>query len=286
MTKKAQTKTPKQRSTKSRSLSSSAPKTPAARKVRKPRKPAVVTKKLINFPLGRGAHLALTINRPKKSVKKRPVTRKNKKTTKKQDTLITLALLLVGLAGTVGFGLRAFAAPAPSLLAPQPVTVASKVPAPAAPENPSLPRSVPTKIRIPDIQLDAELATVGLLSNGTLDVPTDYTKAGWYEGSPTPGEIGPSIIDGHLDHIGGVAVFWRLRELVPGQVIAIDREDGTTAHFVVDEVKQFPQDNFPTAEVYGNTSNSSLRLITCGGTFNRLTQHYDRNTIIFASLKK
>ena len=87
-----------------------------------------------------------------------------------------------------------------------------------------------------------------------------------------------------FDRPGDVAVFWRLRELVPGDTFEIDRADGSTAKFKVDAVKQVPQSNFPTEEVYGNIDFAGIRLITCGGTFNRTTRHYSDNTIVFGSL--
>jgi hypothetical protein len=80
-----------------------------------------------------------------------------------------------------------------------------------------------------------------------------------------------------------LAVFWRLRELTPGQQIQIDRADGTTMTFKVDEVAQYSPGSYPTAKIYGNLNYAGLRLITCGGTFNRLTRGYDANTVVFAS---
>jgi hypothetical protein len=276
-------KTNKQRSAKSRSLSSSAASStsPKPAKQRKTRKPVLVTKKLVTIPLGKGARLTITINRPKP--KKKVVKKTVKKTaTKKPSKLLTIAILAAGFMGTAFFGLRVLAAPAPPLATP--VKNTQKVTQPA-PVQKSLPRSVPARLRIPDIELSTDLITVGLMADGTLEVPTNFLNAGWYSGSPTPGEIGPAIIDGHLDNIRGLAVFWRLHEVVPGQSIEIDRQDGATAHFVVTDVKQFPQNDFPTEAVYGNTKTASLRLITCGGTFNRLTGHYDLNTIVFAALQ-
>jgi sortase (surface protein transpeptidase) len=125
---------------------------------------------------------------------------------------------------------------------------------------------------------------VGNNSDGSMVVPADWHTAGWYEHSPTPGEIGPAVIDGHLDNVSGLAVFWRLRELTPGEFIYISRVDGTTVQFRVDSIQNYSQSNFPTKTVYGNIKYAGLRLITCGGTFNRLTHHYDQNTVVYATL--
>ena len=121
-------------------------------------------------------------------------------------------------------------------------------------------------------------------SDGTLQVPAGYSEVGWYRKSPTPGEIGPSVIVGHLDGPQGAAVFWRLHELIPGDSLEIVRADGNTARFEVDKVAQFSQDAFPTEEVYGDIYHSGIRLITCGGTFDRQAKRYSHNTVVYGKL--
>ncbi len=267
MPKSSPNKTNTRRSTKNRSPLSSAKKS-----VKKPakRKPRTRQVQLINLPLGRQTRLTLTVTRPKRAKKKK---------SKKPEVLKVAVLLLVGFSGTIFFGLKVLAAPAapPLVKATQHQTITAPT------VKKFLPRAQPTVIRIPDIQLDTTLSAVGLDKDGSIAVPAQYMTAGWYQDSPTPGEVGPSIIVGHLDNVKGAAVFWRLRELVPGRIIEIDREDSTTVRFVVDKVQQFSQGDYPVNEVYGNTAYAGLRLITCGGTFNRSSQHYDANTVVFAS---
>ncbi len=166
---------------------------------------------------------------------------------------------------------------------------ANSVPAPVvAPTNSefseSLPRSEPTRLRISKIDLDTTFVSVGRKIDGTLETPSRFDTVGWYTGAPTPGEIGPAIIVGHVDRVGGIAIFWRLRELLPGDTFEVDRADGKTVKFKVDEVRQLPQDSFPTEEVYGNINYAGIRLITCGGVFNRQTGHYSDNTVVYGSL--
>lgn len=153
-----------------------------------------------------------------------------------------------------------------------------------APKSPSLPASTPVALRIPKIDLDTQIAPVGLNSDGSLAVPDTPDEAGWYTHSPTPGQIGPAVIDGHVDWVTGIAVFWRLRELTPGDVISVDRADGTTANFKVDSVSQLPQNQFPTQAVYGNIDYAGIRLVTCGGVFSTATHHYSDNMVVFGSL--
>lgn len=148
----------------------------------------------------------------------------------------------------------------------------------------ALPRSEPTRLRIAKIDLDTSLVTIGRNPDDTIEVPSDYRVAGWYKYSPTPGELGPAIIVGHVDNVNGIAVFWRLRELAAGDMIEIDRTDGKIRKFKVNDVKQFPRDSFPTQEIYGNIDYAGVRLITCGGVFNRQTHQYSHNTVVYASL--
>lgn len=255
---------------------------PVTRKAaaRKPssRKPRAKQKQLVSLPLGRFGRLSLQISQPV-SNKRKASTAAQKKVTKRRETGKAVAIIMIGLSASLFFGLRVLAAPsAPPIVKSTPVPVVIK-----KPEEKFMPASTPTHLRIPDIAVDTTLSQVDLAPDGSIAVPSPYLTAGWYKRSPTPGQQGPSIIVGHLDNIRGLAVFWRLRELTPGQQIQVERQDGTTVTFKVDKVEQFNPDTYPTAEVYGNLNYAGLRLITCGGTFNRLTHGYDANTVVFAS---
>ncbi len=147
-----------------------------------------------------------------------------------------------------------------------------------------LPRSAPVRVRVPAIGVDSDLLDLGLRDNGTLEVPPDGFPAGWFTGAPTPGEIGPAIIVGHVDWNGEPGVFYDLRELSAGDEVTVTREDGSTLVFSVTEVAEFPKDDFPTERVYGNLDYAGLRLITCGGSFDSSTGHYEDNIVAFAQL--
>jgi len=124
---------------------------------------------------------------------------------------------------------------------------------------------------------------LGLMPDGSLEVPPDGTLAGWFTGAPTPGELGPAVIAGHVDWIGP-AVFHDLPLVVPGELIDVARADGSTAVFSVTEVGVYPKDAFPTEAVYGAVSFAGLRLITCDGVFDKATGHYKDNFVVFAEL--
>ncbi len=150
----------------------------------------------------------------------------------------------------------------------------------------SLPKSQPVEIKISAIGVDASVTTLGLNPDQTLEVPTDYSQVGWYTGSPTPGEIGPSVMVGHLDSAKAAAVFYKLKDIKLGDRIEIKREDGSIAVFEAESMELFSQDNFPTKKVYGPIDYAGLRLITCAGTFESSTGHYSDNLVVFAKLVK
>ncbi len=143
----------------------------------------------------------------------------------------------------------------------------------------------PVKLRIPKIDSIVDFSeTLGLVENGEVAVPKNYTTVGWYKYSPTPGEIGPAVVLGHVDSYQGPAVFYKLKDLVPGDDIYIDREDGSIAHFVINSLENYKQSEFPTQVVYGDINYAGLRLITCSGIYNQGKQRYSHNLVVFASL--
>ncbi|MFB9239562.1 class F sortase [Plantactinospora siamensis] len=158
--------------------------------------------------------------------------------------------------------------------------VAAGPDAPAA--VPGVPAGTPRRVRVPRLGIDSPLAVLGLDGTGELIPPDRYDQAGWYGGGPAPGDVGPAVIAGHVDSTDGPAVFARLGELRPGDRIEVQRGTGTVV-FLVRSVARYAKDRFPTAEVYGPTPQAELRLITCGGTFDRRSRHYRDNVVAFAT---
>ena len=170
--------------------------------------------------------------------------------------------------------------------APQPSAAASGAVGPAG-QGPSLPRSVPVAVDIPAIGVTSKLLHLGLNADGTVQVPslvTSASEAAWYKYSATPGQIGASVIEGHVDSNQGPAVFYRLGALRPGDTIDVTLADGITAIFRVTGVREYAKSNFPAKAIYGTTNYAALRLITCGGVFDYATGHYLSSTVVFASL--
>ena len=107
------------------------------------------------------------------------------------------------------------------------------------------------RVRIPAIGVDSSLGRLDVDAAGALVPPTDFARAGWFAAGPVPGDVGPSVIAGHVDSHDGPAVFFRLAEFAAGDEILVERADGTTARFTVSRTGRYPKNGFPTQEVYG-----------------------------------
>jgi sortase (surface protein transpeptidase) len=151
------------------------------------------------------------------------------------------------------------------------------------PKPATLTAPLPVALRIPAIGIRTRLIRLGITRQGKLQVPSSPSVAGWYTSSPRPGEIGSSIIAGHIDSYLGPGIFYRLRELHPGNWIYVRQADGKLATFRVTGVHQYPKAHFPTAAVFGPAPDAELRLITCGGTFNYATHNYLSNVVVYGT---
>jgi sortase (surface protein transpeptidase) len=180
----------------------------------------------------------------------------------------------------------AVAAGGVALLSPEAPRPAGSVAAPPVPVVVATPAlravPVPARVAIPAIGVDTELTTIGVDSAGALVPPADFDQAGWFAAGPAPGEVGPAVLAGHVDDRTGPAVFFRLEELEAGDEVVVTRGDGQPVVFTVTRVATYPKAEFATAEVYGPTTGPELRLITCGGTFDRTRRSYTDNVVVFA----
>jgi LPXTG-site transpeptidase (sortase) family protein len=155
----------------------------------------------------------------------------------------------------------------------------------AAPEPSAVSVAMPVALDIPSIGVRTPVVELGLTVSGALQVPSSTAVAGWYTGSPRPGETGAAVIAGHVDSRAGPAVFFRLGMLRPGALVFVRRADGSLAVFAVTAVRTFAKSQFPTAAVYDPVPDAQLRLITCGGTFDQATGHYLSNVVVSATLR-
>lgn len=148
----------------------------------------------------------------------------------------------------------------------------------------SSPVAAPSSVMIPKLGLDEKLLSLGLDAAGAIAVPSgaDVHRVAWYHGSVRPGQPGPAVIEGHVITPDGRGPFHDLGTLHAGDDVTVRDAAGREHTFTVYRLARYPKNDFPTAEVYGNTAGAELRLITCSGTFDTRTGHYDSNTVVYA----
>jgi sortase (surface protein transpeptidase) len=208
---------------------------------------------------------------------------------RRRPLIAAVAVLAIGGAAAIAYGLHDRPAPEPPLSA-----LPSTSPA-AAPDQthddvltsgPLLPTSVPTRLTIPALKVNVALSGLGQQADGSMQVPTDAHTVGWYTKAPTPGSLGPAVLAGHVNFHGRDGTFAKLSTLRKGDRITVARQDGTTATFAVTTVDRYAKDHFPSAAVYGPIDHAGLRLITCGGPFDSGSGHYVDNIVVYADLQR
>jgi sortase (surface protein transpeptidase) len=184
-------------------------------------------------------------------------------------------------------------APSPALgMVTAPNALPSSLPssqsaASAAPAVPAMAASAPMRVVIPAIGVNASVVPLGENPDGTVGVPSLSTPqlTSWFDDGPAPGQNGPAAIYGHVATAAtGPAVFYRLGDLLAGDTIEVARADQSVAVFRVYQVSEYAKDDFPAFAVYGDTAGPELRLITCGGAFDRAKGSYDDNVVVYARL--
>ena len=148
--------------------------------------------------------------------------------------------------------------------------------------------ALPQRVDIPYLGVQAPVVARGLDGTGAID-PPPYDQAGvvgWYAGGVRPGAAGTALMVGHVDTETRPAVFYKLSSLKPGQTVRVIRDDAKVAEFTVDDVRVVTRDHFDAQQAYGprETGRAELRLITCGGTFDRASGSYTANVIVSAYL--
>ncbi|MFJ3229535.1 class F sortase [Streptomyces sp. NPDC086787] len=146
----------------------------------------------------------------------------------------------------------------------------------------------PLRVDIPELGVQAPVVGRGLNRQGAVD-PPPYDQpgvVGWYQNGTRPGAAGTALMVGHVDTETRPAVFYKVSTMQPGETIRVVRDDGKVAHFTVDDVRVLPRDDFDARQAYGprQPGRAELRLITCGGTFDRATRSYTANVVVSAYL--
>ena len=156
---------------------------------------------------------------------------------------------------------------------------------PASPDQVSAVPVVPEHLRIRAIQVSTTVVQLGLNRDRTVEVPRDPDKAGWFDQGPAPGQLGSSVILGHVDSRRGPAIFYLLHTLRPGNRVEVRLSDGAVADFAVERVVTYPNREFPARRVYaGDPRRRALTLVTCGGAYDPNAGGYQSNVVVYTKL--
>jgi len=169
------------------------------------------------------------------------------------------------------------AAPAAPSAAPASTPAPSLAPATPAPQPPA----IPTRLRIPAINVDAAVEQLGEAPDGSMEAPTKWEDVGWFDRGFLPGQPGSAVIAGHLDSTTDRAVFWDLGRLKPNDEVIVDMSNQTELHFTVLSQATYPYDKAPLQQIFGPASKPLLNLVTCHGTFDRASSNYDQRLVVY-----
>lgn len=202
-------------------------------------------------------------------------------------TLWAVAVVALGVAGGSLFAAQSPPArPSPALTLSGPARATSRHPRPVVRRRslPSVAHSRPVRLNIGQLGISTGVGSLGLQANGQVMVPRSVHTVGWYRNGPTPGEVGSSVILGHVDSYIGPGIFFELKTLHVGASITVVLADGVTTRFAVTRVVEYSKGSFPDRLVYGPHGTRSLNLVTCGGVFNHATGSYESNIVVFSRL--
>jgi len=147
-------------------------------------------------------------------------------------------------------------------------------------------RTLPVRLTIPKINVDAAIEYVGLAPDGSMDVPKEPGNAGWFSLGPRPGEKGTAVVAGHFGWKDGkAAVFDDLHLLQAGDRIYVENEKGTTTAFVVRESRTYGENDNPSDAYSSNDGKVHLNLITCEGVWNKNKKSYSDRLVVFADME-
>lgn len=158
---------------------------------------------------------------------------------------------------------------------------------PAAPATGTTANEVarPARVRIPKLGVDAAIEVVGQDEQGRMDVPDAVENVAWYSPGVAPGQMGNAVFSGHLDdYKQDPAVFWRLNDLEPGDIVTVVDVDGIERQFVVTGKEVYPYDQAPLARIFGASISADLNLITCNGIWNENAWNYDKRLVVYTTL--
>ena len=179
----------------------------------------------------------------------------------------------------------------PSTTSAPPSTAAPVTPAPppvpvrdASPTPPAV-TPAPVRLSVPAVGVDAAVDAVGVEPDGSMTVPRDVDRVGWYRFGPAPGQPGSAVLAGHVDSATeGLGAMAPVRSAEVGDEVTVTDESGATTRWRVVARQEFVKQELPRDELFARDGPPRLVLITCGGPFLADVGSYRDNVVVVAEL--
>ena len=141
---------------------------------------------------------------------------------------------------------------------------------------------LPLRLKIPVINIDAQVEYVGLTPSGAMGVPKHPDSVGWFELGPRPGNSGSAVIAGHsgIWLNGRETVFNNVNNLRTGDKLYVEDDRGVTTSFIVRENRSFRPEADASSVFSSDDGKSHLNLITCED-WDQDSETYTARLVIF-----
>lgn len=141
---------------------------------------------------------------------------------------------------------------------------------------------LPIHLKIPKINVDVELESVGFTKEGAVAIPQGPTLPAWFSLGPRPGDVGNAIIVGHFGWKNNIpAVFDDLHKLERGDKLSVLDEKGVVSTFVVTEIRTYEESDVASEVFISTDGKVHLNLITCSGVWNKTQKSYSTRLVVF-----
>ncbi|WP_380168209.1 class F sortase [Jannaschia sp. R86511] len=142
----------------------------------------------------------------------------------------------------------------------------------------------PTRLVVDELGVDAVVDAVGVEDDGSMVVPAEIDRVGWYRYGPAAGaDRGNAVIAGHVDAAGeGPGALFELREVEVGTVVTVVDETGAEHDYEVVGRETVVKDVLPVDDIFARDGEHRLVVVTCGGPFQPELGSYRDNVVVTA----
>jgi len=161
-----------------------------------------------------------------------------------------------------------------------PVTVRDASPdAATAPADPA-----PARLLVDGLDIDAAVDAVGVEDDGSMVVPAEIDRVGWYRfGAAAGSEQGHAVLAGHVDAAGeGPGALFDLRGVEIGTIVTVVDETGGEHRYEVVGRETIVKDVLPVDDIFARDGEHRLVVVTCGGPFIPELSSYRDNVVVTA----